>query len=69
LDHLNLVMTGADVINYGRFHVNYEAQLSCEENEKIFTNYGIINRHIYIYICYDIKITKIMYIKDDNIGP
>jgi hypothetical protein len=30
-------MNTKPIINYRRFHVNYEAQLSGEENEKIIT--------------------------------
>jgi hypothetical protein len=46
----------ANIINYGRFDENYEAQLSSEENEKILMNYHIIHR--YIYNAYAIKYVR-----------
>jgi hypothetical protein len=34
--------TRANIINYGRFHINYEAQLSREKNDKLRDNPQII---------------------------
>jgi hypothetical protein len=51
------LLVGANIINYGHFHVNYRAQLSCEKNIYKLQDYPQIYTSYAIYFCSYMLIT------------